>query len=198
MAGSLVTPGVRVCPMDSNKVSGPGTYTQHGHIHSSLLGTLTLTTSKDGLVEVSVLGQDNDTLVPAQGDIVTVKVLAVSPRFAKVHILCVGDGVLSSPFRGLLRKEDVRATERDRVELYRCFRPGDIALARVISLGDASAGYLLTTAENELGVVIARSEAGAAMVPVSWTEMQCPVTCAKEGRKVAKVMPENLARDIVS
>ena len=77
-------------------------------------------------------------------------------------------------------------------------RPGDIALARVISLGDAMAGYLLTTAENELGVVIARSEAGAAMVPVSWSEMQCPVSCSKEGRKVAKVMPEQLAREAVS
>ena len=75
---------------------------------------------------------------------------------------------------------------------------GDVALARVVSLGDAGAGYLLTTAEAELGVVIARSEAGAAMVPMSWTEMQCPVSCTKEGRKVAKVMPEQLAREAVS
>ena len=42
------------------------------------------------------------------------------------------------------------------LEYLSIFRPGDIALARVISLGDAGAGYLLTTAENELGVVIAR------------------------------------------
>jgi exosome complex component CSL4 len=49
----------------------------------------------------------------------------------------------------------------------------------VISLGDASAGYLLTTAENVHGVVIARSEAGAGMVPVSWTEIQCPVSFGK-------------------
>ncbi len=55
-------------------------------------------------------------------------------------------------------------------------------------------GYLLTTAENELGVVIARSEvSGAKMVPVAWTEMQCPKTYNKELRKVAKVIPENLA-----
>ena len=43
--------------------------------------------------------------------------------------------------------------------MYKCFRPGDIVIARVISLGDAQS-YLLTTAENELGVVIATSEAG--------------------------------------
>ena len=103
--------------------------------------------------------------------------------------------MLSDPFRGQVRKEDVRATEKDRVEMYKCFRPGDIILARVISLGDAAAGYLLTTAENELGVVIAKSEAGASMVPVSWTEMQCPQTYSKEARKVAKVIPEHLAKE---
>ena len=31
------------------------------------------------------------------------------------------------------------------------------------------------------------SYVGAAMVPVSWCEMQCPKTKAKEHRKVAKV-----------
>ncbi len=36
-----------------------------------------------------------------------------------------------------------------------------------MSLGEASSGYLVTTAENELGVVIAYSEAsGAKMIPV--------------------------------
>ena len=84
-------------------------------------------------------------------------------------------------------------TEKDRVEMYNCFRPGDIVLARVISLGDPTAGYLLTTAENSLGVVIAKSEVGSVMVPVSWTEMQCPKTYNKEQRKIAKVIPEDLA-----
>ena len=64
---------------------------------------------------------------------------------------------------------------------------------RVLSLGEASSGYLVTTAENELGVVIARSEmSGMKMVPVSWTEMQCPKTYNKEHRKIAKVIPEEL------
>lgn len=70
--------------------------------------------------------------------------------------------------------------------MYKCFRPGDIIRAKVISLGDAHS-YILSTAENELGVIFAESEAGAAMVPVSWCHMQCPKTKAKENRKVAKV-----------
>lgn len=62
-------------------------------------------------------------------------------------------------------------------------------IARVISLGDTNS-YALSCAENELGVVIAYSEAGTRMIPISWNEMQCPVTLQKEFRKVAKVQPD--------
>lgn len=120
------------------------------------------------------------------------QVTSINPRFAKVHILYVGSTPLKDRFRGTIRREDVRATEKDKVETYKSFRPGDIVLAKVISLGDVQSNYLLTTAENELGVVVAHSEAGAQMVPISWCEMQCPRTHAKEFRKVARVQPEYL------
>jgi len=190
---NVVVPGVRLCESDEKHLSGAGTYQQHGYIYSSVLGQLKLTHNKSNTVTVEVEGCGQKTLVPSTGDIVTVKILSVNPRFAKAHIVCVKDVVLSEPFRGQIRKEDVRATDKDKVEMYKCFRPGDIVLARVISFGDAVAGYLLTTGENELGVVIARSEAGSSMVPVSWTEMQCPDTYVKEHRKVAKVIPDHLA-----
>ncbi len=57
------------------------------------------------------------------------------------------------------RQYDVRDTERDKVVLPECFRPGDIVRARVISLGDARS-YMLSTAALDLGVVYAESEAG--------------------------------------
>ena len=48
--------------------------------------------------------------------------------------------------------------------------------------------YYLTTAENPLGVVRARSPfTGEAMTPVSWEEMECPSTKQRQKRKVAKV-----------
>lgn len=62
-------------------------------------------------------------------------------------------------------------------------RPGDVLLARVISLGDSRA-YFLTTAAVELGVVFARSAEGVTMLPVSWQEMMCPATKNREPRKV--------------
>lgn len=36
---------------------------------------------------------------------------------------------------------------------------------------------------------------GVALIPISWTLMQCPKTYNKEERKVAKVVPENITLD---
>ncbi len=71
--------------------------------------------------------------------------------------------------------------------MHKCYRPGDLILAKILSLGDARS-YYLTTCENELGVIMAKSAAGHAMVPVSWESMVCPITKQKENRKVAKVV----------
>lgn len=88
-------------------------------------------------------------------------------------------------FQALIRKEDVRAVEKDRVVMDEMFRVGDIVRGSIISLGDQSF-YYLTTARNDLGVVMARSEAGNMMFPVSWKEMRDPVTGVGELRKVAR------------
>uniref|UniRef100_A0A2I2YKP3 Exosome component 1 n=1 Tax=Gorilla gorilla gorilla TaxID=9595 RepID=A0A2I2YKP3_GORGO len=142
-------PGERLCNLEEGS-PGSGTYTRHGYIFSSLAGCL-VKNSENGAVS------------------------SINSRFAKVHILYVGSMPLKNSFRGTIRKEDVRATEKDK-----------------ISLGDAQSNYLLTTAENELGVVVAHSESGIQMVPISWCEMQCPKTHTKEFRKVARVQPEFL------
>ncbi|KAJ5246680.1 hypothetical protein N7468_001663 [Penicillium chermesinum] len=88
-------------------------------------------------------------------------------------------------FQALIRKEDVRAVEKDRVVMDEMFRVGDIVRGSVISLGDQSF-YYLTTARNDLGVVMARSDAGNMMFPASWKEMRDPVTGVGEPRKVAR------------
>jgi exosome complex component CSL4 len=45
----------------------------------------------------------------------------------------------------------------------------------------------LSSAKNELGVIFAKSVAGATMIPISWDSMMCPKTKMKEFRKVAKL-----------
>lgn len=127
------------------------------------------------------------------GDIVTCRVARINPRLTNLEILCVGKGCvpLREPCAGLLRREEVRQSENDEpIQMHQCFRLGDIVLARVVSPGDARA-YYVSTAADELGVVIARhSESQATMVPVSWREMECPVTKIRERRKVARPSPE--------
>lgn len=59
----------------------------------------------------------------------------------------------------MTRKQDVRLTEVDSVDVTKCFRPGDVVIAEIISLGDART-YYLSVARNDLGVVYATSTAG--------------------------------------
>lgn len=204
----ICLPGQRLALIDKTYTSGNGTYERQGYIYSQLAGTVDII-EKDSIKVIEVHSAGEQTVVPAQGDIVTAQITIITQQFCKCLIKCVGDTVLRRPFKGLLRKEDIRSTEKDKVETYKCFRPGDVILARVVR--DLSSNrfwvhiywfffqlpiteahtYQLTTAENELGVVIAHSEHGHPMVPVSWSEMQCTKTFVKEMRKVAKVVPED-------
>ena len=80
----------------------------------------------------------------------------------------------------------VKSRETQRMGVMTC-PTLSLPASEVISLGD-SRSYYLSTAENELGVVQAKSSfTGEAMVPVSWQEMACPTTQQRELRKVAKV-----------
>ncbi|CAG2224562.1 GALC [Mytilus edulis] len=188
-APRICVPGQRICHIENGTTAGNGTYQRNGFIYSSIAGYLKTDKTDDGQVLIEVKRDIEQNAVPSVDAVVTARVTNVNPRFCKCLILSVGKIGLREPFRGQIRKEDVRATEKDKVEMYKSFRPGDIIVARVLSLGDAHS-YLLTTAENELGVVMATSEAGANMDPISWCEMKCPKTLAIEHRKVAKVQPK--------
>ena len=139
--------------------------------------------------------------LPTVGDLVTCRVARINPRQATLDIICVGDLPLSEPCSGLIRREDVRqggaGAANEPVEIYRSFRPGDIVLARVLSLGDARS-YYLSCVGAELGVVLCRSATdGAVMRAVSHAEVECPVSGVRERRKVARPadLPAALARD---
>ncbi|CDU23323.1 related to CSL4-exosome core component [Sporisorium scitamineum] len=184
---------------------------------------------------VSVSGVENRFVVPRPDSTVIARVTRVTPRQAYLSILIVdgqpcgsssstsstfvqsglsnhaageGEGV---DFQGVVRSQDVRSTEKDKVKLADCFRPGDIVRATVISLGDARS-YYLSTAGNSLGVIYAMSATSASaasgtgaeeavvasvagagwnisgnpMVPISWNQMIDPVTGVVENRKCAK------------
>lgn len=74
-------------------------------------------------------------VLPEVGNVVLCRVIRITPRQAVVAILVCGETVLEAEWQGLIRVQDVRATEKDRVKIYESFRPGDIVRAEVVSSG---------------------------------------------------------------
>ena len=185
--GQVVIPGEFICEA-SERRGGRGTYTRHGRVFSSLTGSLKIK-GTDGSVEVVSFARKDGSMVvaPSVGSVVLGRVTNTNQNQAKVEVFSVDGTLIPVPFHGIIRKEDVRAAEKDTVEVFNSFRPGDVVRARIISLGDAQA-YALSTAENEMGVITADSDGGARMVPASWREMVSPKTGERERRKVAKIV----------
>ncbi|CAH0684126.1 unnamed protein product [Chilo suppressalis] len=193
--GKICIPGMRLSLSNKEFISGPGTYELKGYIYATLAGILKMEADeKTKATMVSVESPRTPSVLPKAGDIVTAKVTVVNSRMVQCMILCVGSSILARPYKGILKKEDIKSTDKDRIDPYKCFRPSDVILARVLPMTEIH-WYHLSTAENELGVVIAVAEGspqGVSMVPISWSEMQCPKTLVKEPRKVARVIPENI------
>ncbi|OEU15778.1 hypothetical protein FRACYDRAFT_187222 [Fragilariopsis cylindrus CCMP1102] len=209
--GSTVIPGDRIATIRQVR-SGIGTYVKGGHIYASLLGTLRLQLNNDGgggdnnptfICSVDVSSSSSSSknsnllLLPATsqvlkvGQLIVGRISRITPQNAVVEIrVAEGVGPLRGPpyYEGAIRLDDVRAgkavVDQNHVVLADCFRPGDLVSCRVISMGDARR-YFLSTAETELGVVRAERK-GVVMIPVSWKEMECPVTGVRESRKNAK------------
>ena len=172
---------------------GPGTYINGNCIYASLSGFIQKNYSissgemRTNLPRISVTMYDSEReCIPKSGSLVNARVISINPRSCKVSIIGVIDTYLKHTFRGIVRKEDIRAFHKDQVDMDKCYRSGDIIRARVLSLGEAL-HYVLTTAENELGVIFAYGENGIPLIPYNWEEMQCPRSGCREYRKVAKV-----------
>uniref|UniRef100_F6WG19 Exosome component 1 n=1 Tax=Ornithorhynchus anatinus TaxID=9258 RepID=F6WG19_ORNAN len=114
MAVRYCVPGERLCNLEEGSPGG-GTYVRHGCVFASLAGCLLKTAQNGSLPVVSVVREMDSQLLPDVGSIVTCKVSSINSRFARVHILYVGSTPLKNSFRGTIRKEDVRATEKDKV-----------------------------------------------------------------------------------
>jgi len=184
----------------STHIPGAGTHVNESDIYASLAGNVNTTnpTSKSGKITISISnhGSPRNATLPQVSSIVLGRVLRVQQRQLIASILTVDPpSSLITPyasntddevqFQAILRKEDIRAFEKDKVNMNEMFRVGDIVKASVISLGDERS-YYISTAGNDFGVIIARSEVGNPMVPASWKEMKDIVTGKGETRKVAK------------
>lgn len=184
--GQKVTPGDKIGKANQI-IAGPGTYNRGSSIYSSAIGYVSL----DGN-EVSIKLEGDRTYASSHvlsiGNKVLCKVLRITNQMATVEIVAAEDiGALREHHEGIIRKEDVRVAATEEVEIYDSFRPGDILVARIISLGSSRRGYFLSTAENQLGVLQAIcSTSGEKMTPISYKEMECPKSHIRERRKCAK------------
>lgn len=164
---AVVTPGQPLAS-PAAYVGAAGTALFANQIVSTIAGTVsTLPTSPLPTIVVrrtplpttaitTTSSSSSTSVLPAVQSTVLARVTRINPRQATVTIFCVGDVPLNDEFQGIIRAQDVRATEKDRVKIFDSFRPGDIVRALVISLGDQS-NYYLSTAQNSLGVVMAYS-----------------------------------------
>lgn len=190
--GEVVVPG-DFLGMESSFSRGSGVCVRGGKVYSTLVGSVSISTATSEATNkpaISVVNSRAPGLrnVPTIGSLVLCQVVNISERQAKVSVLSVRNSmVLPEPLHGVVRREDVRAMEKDTVEVFHSLRPRDFVRARVIAHGEGQS-YVLSTAENELGVVAASCKCGGNMLPVSWCEMQCSRDGNREKRKVAKVV----------
>jgi exosome complex component CSL4 len=77
-------------------------------------------------------------------------------HLVRVRILKI-DGKRSQQMNAIIRKQNIRLHDIDKIKMDECFLPGDIVLARLISYGD-SHQIFLSTAEEECGVLFAKSQ----------------------------------------
>lgn len=96
---------------------------------STLVGTKRV--AADGEVSI-VRDAAGESRTPQVGDIVLVRITKVDPRTARAKLLTLGETPLRGGFEGLLRVQDVRATQL--AEMYRSFRPGDVVRAEILSV----------------------------------------------------------------
>lgn len=189
LAPQIALPGQQIGTTKSHR-PGEGTHITAGNIYASIAGPVVSqsTNTKSSKLPTISITRVIGPLLPEVGTQVLGKITRTNPRQATLSILALGStgaAPLREPLPALIRQQDIRATEIDKVKVAESFRVGDVVRAVVISLGDERS-YYLSTAKNELGVVMASSAAGNAMVPLSWREFMDETTGLRELRKVAK------------
>lgn len=164
-AAAVVFPGKRIGPINdaSTKVSGKGTYVRNGYVYASLMGLLVETplpehTAPHWSVQ-SLRSNSAAEFVLQVDDIVLCRVKKITSRHTMVEILAkemnddsTSQILLPESLQGLIRKEDVRLSDLDSVEMDKVFHLNQLFRATVRSMGD-SRTYFLSIAKPDLGAI---------------------------------------------
>jgi len=175
-SGLFVVPGDRLGVIEEF-TPGPGTYVEHGTIHSKITGC-TLLDMLNKKVSVYPLVQTAN--VPQVGSIVSGQVLDVENKKAVLRILQVGKKSLSGFFTGVLHISDVSPSYVD--TMFSVCKTGDIMRAKVIS--NKNRTFYLSTAEKNLGVIYALCSTCGNVLLLGKRGMRCSRCGNVETRKI--------------
>lgn len=147
-----VVPGDVIGKYESNISLGVGTYESNGIIYASMLGEVKdCMKGENRFISVETRHQMAH-MVLAIGDVVLARILRINIQQIQVEILANDKHLLRFPTRAILRQEDIRESQTDLIVMNELFHPGDIIVAKVVSLGDARY-FFISTAGPDLGVV---------------------------------------------
>ena len=188
---TIVIPGDIIGNINDGYNLGIGVYEHNNNIISSLVGNVLIEYLDNNnnnnktihIIIPSLLSNPIGNVININ-DVLICKITKVTTNQVYVDIITNGEKELRIHAKGIIRREDVRNTEIDKIVMHECFRPGDLVRAIVISYGD-SRQYYLSTADTNLGVLIAKSDNGNLMIPINDKQMKDTITDIKEHRKVA-------------
>jgi len=155
MATEILIPGDLIT--QENVKQSVGAYMSKNGLRAALVGELINNNINNSTIcGITTTKTPAKNLSIAVGDIVFARVVRISSNQAFLEILSLGDGY-RYPFqsKAVIRREEIRETEIDKIVINDYFRPGDIVRAKVVSQGD-SKYYFLSTIGEEFGVVLPR------------------------------------------
>ncbi|CAI5445141.1 unnamed protein product [Caenorhabditis angaria] len=168
----IVAPGDRILDRLGEYQMGNGLFESNNVIYASQAGYVNIyshTDKSDQLVQIIEVRRHEDQieneLLPFTGAVVTAKVMALGLRYAKCDIISIGDKPFKKRFSALLPKNKLKPKEPELAEPFKNFtRPGDFILAKVVDDPSIKDKYVLSIAEDQLGVVLCVGSYGEPMM----------------------------------
>lgn len=167
-----------------NYAIGEGVYRKEDNLISSLMGEICVDNTVNPPI-ISVTRSKETSYKPKIGDEVYCKITKVTKNFSNCDIIATKEFLIGIPISATIRSENVKNDFKD-FDMFDCYKPGDVILARIIST-DLTNLILLSTMDVNHGVVFGRSLLSEnLMMPITFDKMLCIDSGIFEKRKVAK------------
>lgn len=178
-----IYPGRELCSIDEYQLGTSGVFQKKNKIYASISGQIQINTATHPPT-ISVVNKDSRVLSLKVETIVYAKILNIIRTQCICEIFATKEKTIK-PIQGIIKHENIKMDYKE-FDIFDCFVPGDIIIAKVISIDESNFVYL-SVAEPNLGVIFAKSHlSGDIMIPVSWEQMESLETHQREKRKVAK------------